>query len=173
VELVGAALSCKRIRSVFELIVCFKSGSSFSHALNLTTTLPSQIIHDAETSNRITYLTLGTESSSPSSSAGSSPFAPLGRMLNELREELTRRNVVAGGEDSKEETKDAVRVLVHDLGSLSWGESLTSQVGLSAVIKPRTAHADVSISFVGSVLSTSTGSTTPSDPLCARPLARR
>jgi hypothetical protein len=113
------------------------SGSSFSHALNLTTTLPSHIIHDAERSNRITYLTLPPATTSPSSSTGSSPFTYLGGVLNNLRDELAKRNATDYDGDSKEEAKGAVRVLVHDLGSLSWGESLTSQVSQKNISQPQ------------------------------------
>lgn len=98
-------------------------AANFSHALNLTQSIPLSVVEAAEASGQITYLAvdeLGDDA------GPSSPFAPMCSLLQRLEGVLQERGGLhkeAGGE------RKAVRVVLHDMGELSWGDGLQEKVG--------------------------------------------
>lgn len=96
-----------------------------SNPLNLTKTLPSSIIHEAESSRQQVYIPLDDDEpgSQPRPGPSDRSWPVLASALNRLRGTLDE---VPRGE------KLATRVVINELGSVDWGDVSAQVSGVTA-----------------------------------------
>lgn len=92
--------------------------------MNLTHSIPSSVLQAAEESGQLTYLAIDELAAG---AGPSSPFAPMGRVLRRLEELLRERDALEGTASGSQ--RKAVRIVLHEVGNLSWGDGLRDTVG--------------------------------------------
>lgn len=108
------------------------ASSTFHHTFNLTNTIPPSILTTARSSKRLVQLSPIVEQANEASTS-SRPRTGFKNLLDKIYLILKERGALAGGAqgDAKVDQqgqRKAVRIVLHEFGSLDWGEHVSVTV---------------------------------------------
>ncbi|KAJ9118229.1 hypothetical protein QFC22_004136 [Naganishia vaughanmartiniae] len=107
------------------------AASSFHHTFNLTNTIPSAVLSTFRSSKQLALISPTDGNTTSGTSTGSSQYAVFRNLLNQLHEALKERGALPIEQDPVADattshiSKKAVRIILHEFGSLDWTDSVS------------------------------------------------
>ncbi|KAJ9091585.1 hypothetical protein QFC19_009041 [Naganishia cerealis] len=120
------------------------ASSLFHHTFNLTNTIPSNLLSTFRSTNQLTLMAPVDFQADSSTSGSSRPYTVFKNMLDQLRDTLKERGALAVEQDAAgrqgdvalQAPKKAVRIVLHEFGSLNWSDHVSITVCLRAKRPP-------------------------------------
>jgi hypothetical protein len=115
-------------------MTCFRyiAASSFHHTFNLTNTIPSAVLSTFRSSNQLALIAPADEHASHGNGSGSNQYAVFRNLLNQLHDALKERGALSAAphvaDGASQASKKAVRIVLHEFGSLDWSDSVSVTV---------------------------------------------
>jgi ABC-type enterochelin transport system substrate-binding protein len=103
----------------------------------LTNTIPPAVLSAFKLSKQLALIAPNDEHVTSGMSSGSSQYAVFKNMLDQLREALKERGALTTEQDTADATsqvpKKAVRIVLHEFGSLDWSDKVSVTVRSGAL----------------------------------------
>lgn len=110
------------------------ASSTYHHTFNLMTTIPPSTLSSARLDKRLIQLAPISEPATPEASS-SSPYAGFKNLLNKIYDVLKTRGALSSALTSADAgtaqvngQRKAVRIVLHEFGSLDWGDHVSATV---------------------------------------------